>query len=75
VDLPLAILINLSVHNMKVLLETTKDWSVDCTNHIYYVTDDKSKMIAFYNVDTKKVKKFKNPISFDRRYRTFKELK
>lgn len=60
---------------MKVLLETTKDWAVDCPNHIYYVTDDKSKMVAFYNVVTKKVTKFSKPIGFDRRYRTFKELK
>lgn len=60
---------------MRVLQETTKDWAVDCPNHIYYVTDDKSKMLAFYNVVTKKIKKFKKPIGFDTRYRTFKELK
>lgn len=60
---------------MKVLLETTKDWAVDCPNHIYYVNDEKSKMHAFYNVNTKKVTKFKKPIGFSTRYRTFKELK
>lgn len=60
---------------MRVLKETTKDWAVDCPNHIYYVTDDKSKMLAFYNVNTKKVTKFSKPIGFDTRYRTFKELK
>lgn len=60
---------------MRVLLETTKTWSVPCPNHIYYVTDDKSKMVAFYNVNTGKVTKFKKPIGFDTRYRTFKELK
>lgn len=61
--------------DMRVFLETTKDWSGDVPNHIYYLNDSKSKMIAFYNVVTKKVTKFKKPIGFDMRYRTFKELK
>ena len=60
---------------MKVYLETTSDWTVPVSNHIYYLSDDKRKMYAFYNVDTKVVKKFKNPIQFNPRYRTFKELK
>ena len=61
--------------NMRAFLETTKDWVGDVTNHIYYLTDDKSKMVAFYNVNTGVVKKFKKPIGFDTRRRTFKELK
>jgi hypothetical protein len=60
---------------MRVFQETTKDWVGKVTNHIYYLTDDKSKMVAFYNVDTGLVKKFIKPIRFDMRYRTFKELK
>lgn len=60
---------------MRVLQETTKDWSHPVSNHIYYVTDDKSKLVAFYNVDSQKVTKFKKPIGFNTRYRTFKELK
>lgn len=60
---------------MRVLQETTKDWTVPCPNHIYYVTNDKSKMVAFYNVVTKTVTKFSKPMGFDTRYRTFKELK
>jgi hypothetical protein len=60
---------------MKAFKEITSDWVGDVTNHIYYLTDDKSKMIAFYNVNTKKVTKFKKPIGFDTRYRKFKELK
>lgn len=60
---------------MRAFLETTKDWSGNVPNHIYYLTDDKSKMVAFYNVVTKEVKKFSKPIRFDMRYRTFKELK
>ena len=60
---------------MITLKETTKDWVGNVSNHIYYTTDDKMKLVAFYNVDTKKVTKFKKPIGFDTRYRTFKELK
>ena len=60
---------------MRVFQETTKDWAVKCPNHIYLLTDDKSKKVAFYNVNTKKVTKFSKPIRFDTRYRTFKELK
>ena len=60
---------------MRTFQETTKDWVGNVSNHIYYLTDDKSKMVAFYNVDTKQVKKFIKPIRFDMRYRTFKELK
>jgi hypothetical protein len=60
---------------MRAFQETTPDWVGNVSNHIYYLTDDKSKMVAFYNVDTKKVTKFKKPIGFDTRYRKFKELK
>lgn len=60
---------------MKAFLETTKDWAHPVSNHIYYLSDDKRKMYAFYNIDTKTVKKFIKPIAFDPRYRTFKELK
>ena len=60
---------------MRVFQETTPDWVGNVSNHIYYLTDDKSKMVAFYNVDTGAVKKFIKPIRFDMRYRKFKELK
>lgn len=60
---------------MRVFQETTKDWVGDVTNHIYYLTDNKEKMVAFFNVNTGVIKKFKNPIRFDMRRRTFKELK
>jgi hypothetical protein len=60
---------------MRVFQETTNDWVGNVSNHIYYLTDDKSKMVAFYNVDTKQIKKFINPIRIDLRYRKFKELK
>lgn len=60
---------------MRVFQETTKDWSGNYPNHIYYLSDDKRKMYAFYNVVTKRITKFSKPIGFDTRYRTFKELK
>jgi hypothetical protein len=60
---------------MRVFQETTKDWVGNVTNHIYYLTDNKEKMVAFYNVNTKEIKKFIKPIRFDTRRRTFKELK
>lgn len=60
---------------MRAFQETTKDWAHPCPNHVYYLTDDKSKMVAFYNVNTGKVTKMKKPIGFCTRYRTFKELK
>lgn len=60
---------------MKAFQETTKDWVGDVANHIYYLSDDKRKLYAFYNVNTGSVKTFKKPIGFDPRYRTFKELK
>lgn len=60
---------------MRVFQETTKDWVGNVTNHIYYTNDSKSKIIAFYNTVTGEVKKFKQPIRWDMRYRTFKELK
>ena len=60
---------------MRAFQETTNDWVGNVSNHIYYLTDDKSKMVAFYNVDTKQIKKFIKPIRFDMRYRKFKELK
>lgn len=62
---------------MRAFQETTKDWKshFEVPNHIYYLTDNKEKLIAFHNVNTGETKKFKNPIFFSTRYRTFKELK
>jgi hypothetical protein len=60
---------------MRALQETTSDWSHKVSNHIYYVTDDRSKLVAFYNIDTKQVKKFSKPLPFYTKHRTFKELK
>ena len=60
---------------MRVYQETT-DWKEHgVPNHIYYTSDSKIKIYAFYNTVTGEIKKFKNPIRWDMRYRTFKELK
>lgn len=59
---------------MRVFQETTV-WDSKVPNHIYYTSDSKSKIYAFYNTITKEVKQFKKPIRWDMRYRTFKELK
>lgn len=60
---------------MRVFQETTSTWSTPTPNHIYYVNDSKSQIIAYYNVTTGKVTKLSKPIRWDMRYRTFKELK
>ena len=49
--------------------ETTK-W--DTPNHIYYLTECKSKCYG-YIVDNKEVM-FNKPMKFDKRYRTFKKI-
>ena len=60
---------------MRVFQETTNWNEHNVPNHIYYTSDSKSKIYAFYNTVTGEIKKFKNPIRWDMRYRTFKELK
>jgi hypothetical protein len=60
---------------MRVFQETTNWKEGNVPNHIYYTSDSKSKIVAFYNTVTGEIKKFKNPIRWDMRYRTFKELK
>lgn len=58
---------------MKIMLETTV-WSTATPNHVYVLNDSMSKMIAYVPAGSKTVKKFKNPIGFDTRGRTFVEL-
>ena len=59
---------------MKFFQETTK-WSTnDTPNHIYLFSDDKSKAFGYVKAGTKDVIKFKSPIRFDLRGRTFKTV-
>lgn len=55
---------------MKFFRETTQ-WEGSTPNHVYLLSDDKSKMYAYVPVGTKHVKEFKNPIRFDTRGRKF----
>ena len=58
---------------MRIVVETTV-WQGATPNHVYVLDDSMSKMIAYVPQGSKTVKKFKNPISFDTRGRTFVEL-
>ena len=58
---------------MKIVLETT-EWSVPTPNHVYVLNDSMSKLIAYVRAGTKDVVKFKKPMGFDTRGRTFVDL-
>ena len=56
---------------MKIVQETTV-WSTPNTpNHVYILDDKMNNMIGYVPAGTNKVVRFKAPISFDRRGRTF----
>lgn len=57
---------------MKIVQETT-DWSTP--NHVYVLSDDMRSMIAYLPMGTKIIKRFKKPIGFDPRGRTFVAVK
>jgi len=60
---------------MIYLFETTK-WSDDTPNHIYTFTDKKtSKVSGYIPAGGKDIVMFKKPMPFDKRKRTFKEIK
>ena len=60
---------------MKYLQEIT-DWGKhNVPNHIYYVSDDNTKMVGYVKAGTKNLFKFSKPLSFDGRGRKFVELK
>jgi hypothetical protein len=57
---------------MKFLQEIT-DWgSHTVPNHIYYLNDDKTKMVGYIKHGTTELFKFKTPISISTRGRKFK---
>lgn len=60
---------------MKFLQETTNNWKCDYNvpNHIYMVNGIKA--VGYIKQGTDKKIMFKKPIFFDRRNRTFNELK
>ena len=60
---------------MKYFEEVT-DWGIaTAKNHIYYLNDDKSKMVGYIKHGTVDLFKFKQPISFYGKGRKFIELK
>lgn len=60
---------------MKFYQETTV-WSTDyqVPNHIYYMTDDRSKAVGYIRAGTKHLVKFSSPMSIDGRGRKFTVL-
>jgi hypothetical protein len=57
---------------MKFLEEIT-DWGTQAVpNHIYYLNDDKTKMVGYIKSGTTELFKFKTPISISTRGRKFK---
>lgn len=58
---------------MKWILETTKDAKYPL--HIYYVSDDRSKMVGYIASGTTELKRFSKPLSLIVKGRKFQELK
>ncbi len=56
---------------MKVVQETT-DWTHP--NHVYFLNDDRNKMVAYLRSGTVHVQEFKKPISFYTTGRKFQEV-
>jgi hypothetical protein len=56
---------------MRVLREIT-DW--DIPNHIYFASDDKSKIYAYIRASGTTVEQFKKPIRFSTSHRKFTEI-
>ena len=60
---------------MIYLLETT-NWGDNTPNHIYILSDKKStKCLGYIKNGTNHIEMFKKPMNFDKRKRTFKEIK
>jgi hypothetical protein len=60
---------------MKYFQEVTEWDSPTAQNHIYYLKDDKTKMVGYIKAGTKTIFKFKSPIDIYTKGRKFVELK
>lgn len=59
---------------MLVLQELT-EWSNSTPNHVYFVNDERSKMLGYVPAGAVTALKFSRPMGFDTRKRKFKEIK
>lgn len=59
---------------MKIMLETTEWSDPGVPNHVYVFNDAMSRIIGYVKAGTKEVFRFKQPLTIDRRGRTFVEL-
>lgn len=58
---------------MKAFQEIT-EWDGNIPNHVYFLSDDKSKLYAYVRQGTSEVFQFKAPYGFNTRGRKFKEV-
>lgn len=56
-------------------MRETSVWKGNVPNHTYVLDDSMTKMLAYIKQGTKEVIKFDKPLSFDRKDRTFVEIK
>lgn len=58
-----------------IYLQETTEWRTQVPNHIYYVSDDKRKMVGYIKAGTKSLIKFSKPMGFDIKGRKFTVVK
>lgn len=58
-----------------IIVRETTVWDGNYPNHIYVLSDDKSKLYGYVRAGTLEHKTFSKPMGFDPRGRTFKLLK
>jgi hypothetical protein len=58
-----------------IVLKETTEWNDNTPNHIYFVSDNKSKLLAYIKSGTKEVLKMSVPIAFSTTRRKFIEVK
>lgn len=58
-----------------IVVKETTEWSTDFQpNHILFLSNDRSKLLAYINSNTGKQVVLKTPIDFNPRYRTFEMI-
>lgn len=59
---------------MKVLRETTM-WETKTPNHCYIFDDSSSKIVGYIPAGSTEARRFKEPLNFNKRNRTFEPVK